>query len=133
MLTVPGKYVTGTHAGSVVVSEDGKGGQVIEIVQGPEGPQPGRSANLRDLRDKPLDIELDTGTANNTLRLMELQTLAAMQAQGLPVDPVLMIEKAVASSPQEVLAVFVRAWVGGRAEVVTNRGSWPAALDAYFA
>lgn len=85
-------------------------GRVAEIVPGPDGqPQPGRIAALRDLRNKPMDIELDTGTANNTLRLMELQTLAALANQGTEVDPTIMVEKAVASrSDRERLLEYIK-------------------------
>ena len=73
-------------------------GVVLELQATPDGQVvPSRQAAIRDLRNAHYNVTLEATTGNNTLRLMELQQLAEIARLGVPVDPAVVVEKAVSA------------------------------------
>jgi hypothetical protein len=68
-------------------------GMVIEL--GPDPQQPGQMmvVNQANIRGIEMDIELESSSTNTTLRMLDLQTFMQAQAQGIPIDPMLIVEK----------------------------------------
>ena len=53
----------------------------------------GYSANIRDIRNLEYNINADTTSSSMTQKMYELTALLEMQKQGIPVDPLVIIEK----------------------------------------
>ena len=86
-------------------------GMVLQLGPPDEMGQPSiaQQLSLRDMRATKFDIDLETTTANNTLRILDLQNLAQLVQLQVPIDPSVLVEKATASrGDRERLLAFVR-------------------------
>ncbi len=85
-------------------------GMVLQLGPPDEMGQPSiaQQLSLRDMRSTKFDIDLETTTANNTLRILDLQNLAQLVQLQVPIDPSVLVEKATASrGDRERLLAFV--------------------------
>jgi hypothetical protein len=75
-----------------------------------QGPQmvPKAQANIRDIQNVKYNLDMDYTSENSTLRMMELEILLQLQMAGVPVDPLVIVEKASASrSTRDRLKTYV--------------------------
>jgi hypothetical protein len=97
-------------------------GMVMEIGPSPDPRMQGqpvvlRQANLRDLRSVEYNIELESTTGNTTLRMLDLQTFMQAAAQGVPVDPLLIVDKMADNrAEREQLRAFVQQTMQAQAQ-----------------
>jgi len=88
-------------------------GVVMEIGPSPDPQMQGqptviKQANLHDIRNMEFNIELESTTMNTTLRMLGLQNYMAAAAQGIPVDPMLIVDKMAESrADREQLRAYV--------------------------
>ena len=91
-----------------------QGGMVLEIAPNPDPRAQGQpmvvnQANLKSLREIEVNIELESTTGNTTLRMLNLQTFMQAAAQGIPVDPMLIVDEMADNRAQkEQLRAFVK-------------------------
>lgn len=87
-----------------------QGGVVMEVAPGPQGqPMVVQQASLRDLRNMEFNIEFESTTGNNTLRMLELQSYMEAATRGIPVDPMMIVDKMAESrADREQLRAYVK-------------------------
>ena len=101
-----------------------------------QGPRmiPKATANIRDIQMVKYKLDMDYVSENSTLRMMELEILLQLHIAGVPVDPLVIAEKASASrSTRDRLKAYVESTQRAQAEGMKAQNEALRAQNETFA
>ena len=95
---------------------------------------PKATANIRDIQMVKYKLDMDYVSENSTLRMMELEILLQLHIAGVPVDPLVIAEKASASrSTRDRLKAYVESTQRAQAEGMKAQNEALRAQNETFA